>query len=63
MENVMTSKDALSEHLKSGKSIGSYEAPKPIDVYRAEISNMSELNPDLEDDIDSTVQDIAKRYQ
>jgi hypothetical protein len=63
MENVMAAKDALSEHLKSGKSIGSYEAPKPIDVYRAEISNISDLNPDLEDDIDSAVQDIAKKYQ
>lgn len=63
MENVITAKDALSEHLKSGKSIGSYEAPKPIDVYRAEISNLSDLNPDLEDDLDGAIQDIAKKYQ
>jgi len=62
MENVMKSKDALSEHLRSGKSIGSYEAPLPIDVYRAEISNLSELNPDLEDDLDNTVQNIRKKY-
>jgi hypothetical protein len=62
MENVMNAKNALSEHLRSGKSIGSYEAPLPIDVYRAEISNLSELNPDLEDDIDNTVQNIAKKY-
>jgi hypothetical protein len=62
MENVMAAKDALSEHLRSGKSIESYEAPKPIDVYRAEISNLSDLNPDLEDDLDSAIQDIAKKY-
>ena len=62
MENVMNAKNALSEHLRSGKSIGSYEAPLPIDVYRAEISNLSELNPDLEDDLDNTVQNIRKKY-
>ena len=63
MENVMNAKDALSEHLRSGKSIESYKAPLPIEVYEAEISNLSDLNPDLENDLDSAIQDIAKKYQ
>ena len=65
MMNMIESKDSLVSHLNSGGKIGDYDGIKPFDVYSAGKQNLFEMNgvDEQESDIDSAVQDIAKKYQ
>ena len=65
MMNMIESKDSLVSHLNSGGKIGDYDGIKPFDIYSAGKQNLFEMNGvnEQESDIDSAVQDIAKKYQ
>lgn len=65
MLKMIESKDALVSHLNSGGKMGDYDGIKPFDIYSAGKQNLLDMYglSDQDSEIDSAVQDIAKKYQ